>query len=189
MVGELLAKKKNELWEWIKALVVAVLLAAVIRYFFFAPIVVDGLSMMPTLNDQDRMIVNKFSYQIGEPDRFDIIVFHAPENKDYIKRVIGLPGDTVEYKDDILYVNGKAFEEPYLEELKNDEILDGPLTEPFTLKEKIGQETVPEGELFVMGDNRRFSKDSRHIGTVPMEEVLGKTSLVYWPIKEIGMAK
>ena len=189
MVGELLAKKKNELWEWIKALVVAVLLAAVIRYFFFAPIVVDGLSMMPTLNDQDRMIVNKFSYQIGEPDRFDIIVFHAPENKDYIKRVIGLPGDTVEYKDDILYVNGKAFEEPYLEELKNDEILDGPLTEPFTLKEKIGQETVPEGELFVMGDNRRFSKDSRHIGTVPMEEVLGKTSLVYWPIEEIGMAK
>ena len=115
-MGELLAKKKNELWEWIKALVVAVLLAAVIRYFFFAPIVVDGLSMMPTLNDQDRMIVNKFSYQIGEPDRFDIIVFHAPENKDYIKRVIGLPGDTVEYKDDILYVNGKAYEEPYLDE-------------------------------------------------------------------------
>ena len=76
-----------------------------------------------------------------------------------------------------------------MEELKNDEILDGPLTEPFTLKEKIGQETVPEGELFVMGDNRRFSKDSRHIGTVPMEEVLGKTSLVYWPIEEIGIVK
>ena len=73
--------------------------------------------------------------------------------------------------------------------MKKDEILDGPLTEPFTLKEKIGQETVPEGELFVMGDNRRFSKDSRHIGTVPMEEVLGKTSLVYWPIEEIGIAK
>ena len=73
--------------------------------------------------------------------------------------------------------------------IKKDEILDGPLTEPFTLKEKIGQETVPEGELFVMGDNRRFSKDSSHIGTVPMEEVLGKTSLVYWPIEEIGIVK
>ena len=116
--GEILAKKKNELWEWIKALVIAVLLAAVIRYFLFAPIVVDGVSMMPTLHDQDRMIVNKFSYQIGEPNRFDIIVFHAPENKDYIKRVIGLPGDTVEYKDDTLYVNGKAYEEPYLDEYK-----------------------------------------------------------------------
>ena len=67
--------------------------------------------------------------------------------------------------------------------------LDGPLTEPFTLKEKIGQETVPEGNLFVMGDNRSFSKDSRHIGTVPMEEVLGKTSVIYWPIKDIGIAK
>ena len=189
MVGDLLAKKKNELWEWIKALVIAVLLAAVIRYFLFAPIVVDGLSMMPTLHDQDRMIVNKFSYKIDEPERFDIIVFHAPENKDYIKRVIGLPGDTIEYKNDTLYVNGKAYEEPYLDEYKSDETLDGPLTESFTLSEKIGQETVPEGELFVMGDNRRYSKDSRHIGTVPMEKVLGKTSLLYWPIEDAGLVE
>jgi signal peptidase I len=177
-------KKKNELWEWTKALLIAVVLAAVIRYFLFAPIVVDGLSMMPTLHDQDRMIVNKLSYKIGEPERFDIIVFHAPENKDYIKRVIGLPGDTVEYKNDTLYVNGKAYEEPYLEEYKK-QVIDGPLTDPFTLEEKIGRETVPEGHLFVMGDNRRFSKDSRHIGTVPFDEVLGKTSIIYWPIEDI----
>ncbi|WP_338469843.1 signal peptidase I [Niallia sp. XMNu-256] len=183
-----MAKKKNELWEWVKALVVAVVLAAVIRYFFFAPIVVDGLSMAPTLHDQDRMIVNKFSYTVGEPKRFDIIVFHAPENKDYIKRVIGLPGDTIEYKDDVLYVNGEAYEEPYLDKLK-ESTLDGPLTEPFTLTEKIGQATVPEGELFVMGDNRRYSKDSRHIGSVPIEEVLGKTSIIYWPIEDIGLVK
>ncbi len=183
-----MAQKKNELWEWIKALFIAVLLAAGIRYFLFAPIVVDGLSMMPTLHDQDRMIVNKLSYKIGEPERFDIVVFHAPENKDYIKRVIGLPGDHIEYKNDTLYVNGEAYEEPYLEEYKQ-QVIDGPLTEPFTLEEKIGRETVPEGHLFVMGDNRRFSKDSRHIGTVPLEEVLGKTSIVYWPIQDIRIVE
>src|SRR5437763_449971 len=113
-----MTKKKNELWEWTKALLIAVALAAVIRYFLFAPIVVDGLSMMPTLHDQDRMIVNKLSYEIGTPHRFDIIVFHAPEGKDYIKRVIGLPGDRIEYKNDTLYVNGKAYKEPYLDEYK-----------------------------------------------------------------------
>ncbi|PLR97295.1 signal peptidase I [Bacillus sp. T33-2] len=179
-----MAEKKNELWEWTKALAIAVLLAAVIRYFLFAPIVVDGLSMMPTLKDQDRMIVNKLSYKIGEPNRFDIIVFHAPENKDYIKRVIGLPGDSIEYKNDTLYVNGKAYEEPYLEEYKK-QVIDGPLTDPFTLEEKIGRDTVPQGQLFVMGDNRRFSKDSRHIGTIQIDEVLGRTSYVYWPIQEV----
>jgi signal peptidase I len=183
MVGNEMVKKKNEIWEWTKALIIAVALAFVIRSFLFAPIVVDGLSMMPTLHDQDRMIVNKFSYTIDEPNRFDIIVFHAPENKDYIKRIIGLPGDRIEYKDDILYVNGKAYKEPYLDEYKK-QVIDGPLTEPFTLEDKIGRETVPEGQLFVMGDNRRFSKDSRHIGTVSMKEVLGKTSLLYWPIKD-----
>ncbi|MFE8699055.1 signal peptidase I [Cytobacillus sp. FJAT-54145] len=184
-----MTKKKNEFWEWTKALIIAVLLAAVIRYFLFAPIVVDGLSMMPTLHDQDRMIVNKLSYKIGEPERFDIIVFHAPENKDYIKRVIGLPGDRVEYKNDTLYVNGKAYEEPYLDEYKS-QVLDGPLTDSFTLEDTpVAQETVPEGHLFVMGDNRRFSKDSRHIGAVSMKEVLGNTSIIYWPIEDIRMVK
>jgi signal peptidase I len=183
-----MTKNKSELWEWIKALVIAVALAAVIRYFFFAPIVVDGLSMMPTLHDQDRMIVNKLNYKIGEPSRFDIIVFHAPENKDYIKRVIGLPGDSIEYKDDTLYINGKAYEEPYLEEYKK-QVIDGPLTDPFTLEEKIGEKTVPEGHLFVMGDNRRFSKDSRHIGTIPFGKVLGNTSIVYWPLEDFHLVK
>jgi signal peptidase I len=182
-------KKKNELWEWFKALIIAVLLAAIIRYFLFAPIVVDGESMMPTLHDQDRMIVNKLSYKIGEPERFDIIVFHAPENKDYIKRVIGLPGDTIEYKNDTLYVNGKAYEEEYLDKYKQ-QVIDGPLTNSFTLEETpVHSKVVPEGHLFVMGDNRRASKDSRHIGAVPMEKVLGKTSLIYWPVEDIRFIK
>ncbi|MGM0844578.1 MAG: signal peptidase I [Bacillota bacterium] len=183
-----MAKQKNELWEWSKALLIAVGLAALIRYFLFTPIVVDGLSMMPTLHNGDRMIVNKLSYSVGEPDRFDIVVFHAPEQKDYIKRVIGLPGDTVEYKDDVLYINGEAYDEPYLEEYKN-QIDGGILTEDFTLEEKIGQSTVPENTLFVMGDNRRFSKDSRHIGVVAVDEVIGSTSVIYWPIKDIEVIK
>jgi signal peptidase I len=181
-------KEKNEIFEWVKALVIAILLAAIIRYFLFAPILVDGLSMMPTLKDQDRMVVNKIAYKIGEPERFDIVVFHATEEKDYIKRVIGLPGDTIEYKDDTLYVNGTAYEEPYLDDYKK-QVIDGPLTEPFTLEEITGEATVPEGEVFVMGDNRRYSKDSRHIGTVKISEILGKTSLVYWPIEDFGLVE
>jgi signal peptidase I len=185
----MMAKKKNEVWEWTKALIIAVLLAVIIRYFLFAPIVVDGLSMMPTLHDQDRMIVNKIGYTLGKPKRFDIVVFHAPEHKDYIKRVIGLPGDRVEYKDDTLYINGKAYDEPYLDEYKK-QFVDGPLTEPFTLKDTpVGADTVPEGQLFVMGDNRRFSKDSRLIGAIPMEKVLGSTKMVYWPVEDFRIVK
>lgn len=135
--------------------------------------------MMPTLNDGDWMIVNK----MGEPQRFDIVVFHAPEHKDYIKRVIGLPGDTVEYKNDKLYINGKYYKEPYLDKYKAQE--PGPLTPDFTLKDITGKETVPKGEIFVLGDNRLYSKDSRHIGTIKIDEVVGDTSLVFWPLNKM----
>jgi len=174
-------KEKNELWEWIKALLIAFAIAAFIRYFLFTPIVVDGDSMMPTLEHGDRMIVNK----LGAPDRFDIVVFHAPEGKDYIKRVIGVPGDHIEYMDDQLYINGEPYEEPYLEEYKS-QVQDGDLTWDFKLQDLDPNLTeIPEGHYFVMGDNRRFSKDSRHIGIVNEEEIIGKTSIVFWPISEI----
>ncbi|EMR07538.1 Signal peptidase IB [Bhargavaea cecembensis DSE10] len=181
-------KKKNELWEWTKVLLIAFGLAAIIRYFLFTPIVVDGESMMPTLEDGDKMIVNKIGYTIGEPERFDIVVFHAPEQKDYIKRVIGLPGDHIEYRDDQLFINGEAYDEPYLDEYK-EAVTDGTLTEDFTLEDKIQRETVPEGHVFVMGDNRRFSKDSRHIGVIPFDEIIGSTSLIFWPMEDIGFVK
>ena len=172
---------KNEIWEWMKALFIAILLAFIIRTFFFTPIVVDGASMEPTLQDRDRMVVTK----IGEPNRFDIIIFHATENQDYIKRVIGLPGDRIEYKDDVLYINGKPYDEPYLDKSKQ-EVLDGPLTGSFTLRETpVGSDVVPEGHLFVMGDNRRNSKDSRHIGAIPIEKVVGTTNIVFYPIEKI----
>ncbi|NSL51203.1 signal peptidase I [Calidifontibacillus erzurumensis] len=182
-----MSQKNNEVWEWIKALIIAVLLAGGIRLFLFAPIVVDGESMMPTLEDHYRMIVNKIGYKIGEPERFDIIVFHATEDRDYIKRVIGLPGEHVAYKDDVLYINGKPVEEPFLEEAKKK--ADGPLTYDFTLEEVTGLDRVPEGHLFVLGDNRRFSKDSRIIGTISMDQVLGKTNIVYWPPSDFKIIK
>lgn len=182
-------KEKNELWEWIKALVIAFVIAVLIRYILFTPIVVDGDSMMPTLKDGDRMIVNKIGYTIGEPDRFDIVVFHAPEGKDYIKRVIGLPGDTIEYKDDQLYINGKAYEEPYLDEYKS-QITEGTLTQDFTLQEiDPTLDVIPEGYVFVMGDNRRYSKDSRHIGIVSEDKLIGDTNVIFWPISEMQIVK
>lgn len=178
-------KEKNELWEWMKALLIAFAIAACIRYFLFTPIVVDGDSMMPTLVDGDRMIVNKIGYTIGEPERFDIVVFHAPEGKDYIKRVIGLPGDTIEYIDDQLYINGEAYAEPYLDQYKA-EITDGSLTGDFTLQDiEPTIDVIPEGHVFVMGDNRRYSKDSRHIGIVNQKKIIGDTSIVFWPLSEI----
>lgn len=177
--------KKSETYEWIKSVVVALILAVIIRSFFFTPIVVDGASMNPTLQDQDRMIVTR----IGEPKRFDIVVFHAPDGKNYIKRVIGLPGDRIEYENDILYINGKAYDEPYLKSYK-ERISQGTLTESFTLKETVvGRETVPKGHLFVLGDNRRHSNDSRHIGAIPLEKVIGTTNIVYYPINKIKIIK
>ncbi|MBU8907033.1 signal peptidase I [Desertibacillus haloalkaliphilus] len=184
-----MAKGKSEWFEWTKALVVALLLAVVIRYFLFAPIIVEGQSMMPTLQDQDRLIVNKIGYRISDPSRFDVVVFHATADKDYIKRVIGLPGDSIAYEDDILYINGEPVEEPYLDALKADLDGEGLLTQNFTLEEVTGEEVVPEGHVFVLGDNRRHSKDSRNIGTIPYDEVVGKANLVFWPMSEIRIAR
>jgi signal peptidase I len=176
-------KEKNVFWEWIPTILIAVSLAFVFRNFLFSPIVVQGSSMMPTLHNQEHMIVKK----VGEPKRFDIIVFHATEDKDFIKRVIGLPGDRIEYKDDILYVNGKAMDEPYLDKYKKA-VANGPLTESFKLEDTaVGMETVPEGCLFVMGDNRRESADSRVIGAVPLEKVVGTTNFVFWPVSDMGL--
>jgi len=156
-----MVKMKEEAWEWMKTFLITIVIVFIVRTFFFTPIDVEGASMEPTLQDQERMLVTK----IGEPKRFDIVVFHATENEDYIKRVIGLPGDRIEYIDDTLYINGKPYEEPYLDEYKK-KLIDGPLTNSFTLEETpVKSKIVPKGHLFVMGDNRRISKDSRHIGT------------------------
>lgn len=182
-------KEKNELWEWTKALIIAFALAAFIRYVLFTPIVVDGESMMPTLHSGDRMVVNKVSYKISDIHHSDIVVFHAPEKRDYIKRVIGLPGDTIEYKNDVLYRNGKVIDEPYLQQFKKAIQDGGTLTEDFQLQDYVQKDRVPEGYVFVMGDNRRNSKDSRHIGLIPENKIIGKASIVFWPLDQFGLVK
>lgn len=161
----------REIWEWIKAIVFAVSMALIIRLVLFTPIVVDGESMLPTLQDGERLIVNKVVYLLGEPERGDIVVFHASPGKDWIKRVIGEPGDLIEVHDGQLYINGELFSEPYLDQETTYRM------ENFRVR-------VPENELFVMGDNRANSRDSRSIGTIPIESVVGRAEFVFWPIKE-----
>ncbi|MBF2378439.1 type I signal peptidase SipX [Listeria welshimeri] len=165
---------------WIKIIIIALVLAFGIRYFLISPVTVNGASMNPTLHDGEHLFINK----VSDPKRYDIIVFPAPdeENAEYIKRVIGLPGDKVEYKEDQLYINDKKYDEPYLDSEK-DALKSGYLTtdangDPnFTMAEIKGSNgslIVPEGQLFVLGDNRQVSKDSRYIGFISQESVLGK---------------
>lgn len=173
--------------ETLRTVLYFVILAAILiglRVFVFTPVNVKGDSMDPTLADGERTIALKNS----EIKRFDIVTFPAPDEpgQTYIKRVIGLPGDTVEYKDDTLYINGKKYAEPYLNQYKN-ELTDGlPLTNEFTLKEVTGKAKVPKGELFVLGDNRRISKDSRMIGMIKEKKISGDVKFVLWPLDRFG---
>ncbi|WP_280738719.1 MULTISPECIES: signal peptidase I [unclassified Enterococcus] len=184
---------------WVCLLLTIVLL----RKFVFSSIEVRGESMHPTMVDGERVIALK----ISDIDRFDIVTFPAPDakEKNYVKRVIGLPGDTVEYREDILYINGEAVEEPYLDESKAA-LTDGePLTTDFTfnlLSEGYavapnsglytnttfsGVTEVPEGKVFVLGDNRRNSKDSRMIGFIDEADIIGDVKFVFWPLNRFGL--
>ena len=132
---------------------------------------VYNVSMQPTLYEGNLLVVNKLAYKLGEPKRGDIIIFHyqGTLTEDYIKRVIGLPGDTIDIGGGIVRVNGQAITEPYIAELPG-----------YT-----GTWKVPEGELFVLGDNRNRSSDSHDWGFVKQEWVVGKAILVYWPLDDI----
>lgn len=175
----------KEIWDWTKAIGIAVILALLIRTFVFAPTIVDGESMMSTLKNHERLIVNKFIYRFSQPKRGDIIIFHAVEKKDFIKRVIGVAGDRIEMKNDTLYINGKVVEEPYLKENKErwHEVNPAPFTEDFVV------DSVPEGTVYVLGDNRRNSTDSRIIGPVPLDQIVGRADLSFWPIQNMRLLK
>ena len=138
-----------------------------------ARIRVDSYSMEPTLYKGDFVIVNKISYKLGSPGRGDVIVFHFPPNPEeqYIKRVIGLPGDQIHIADGRVYINGEMLAEPYLHVSTN----------------RGGDWKVPTDSLFVMGDNRNNSSDSRSWGMVPFDNIVGKAAVIYWPPDQWGL--
>ncbi|GAB3060370.1 signal peptidase I [Virgibacillus ainsalahensis] len=175
--------KKRNYRRIISVILVGIVLALVFRSTLFASYVVDGESMEPTLYDGNLLMVNKVIYDMKDVDRFEVIVFHANEKEDYVKRVIGLPGDEIEFKDDRLYVNGEYIEEEYLEPFAKASD-SRPFTENFTLTEVTGKQKVPEGKLFVMGDNRDDSLDSRSFGFVSTEQLVGKVGIKYWPLSQ-----
>ncbi|HWL23513.1 MAG TPA: signal peptidase I [Ureibacillus sp.] len=174
---------KKELFSWVFAIIFGVIVAFVCREYIFSPVVVKGASMIPTYEDKDVIIVSKMS----NIDRFDQVVFKAPyEDEFYIKRVIGLPGDTIEMKDDVLIVNGKKYDEPYVNRA-GENPLQNRITENFTLEELTGEKTVPEGFIFVLGDNRLKSADSRHYGLIPIDSILGESKLRIFPFQNIKL--
>ena len=138
--------------------------------------IVIGSSMEPDLHDGQRLIVNKVAYYFGKPQRGDIVVFRLPTNPNsipFIKRVIGLPGETIEIKAGVVYINGSPLNEPYIKEAAN-----------YT----IPKEKIPAGSYFVLGDNRNNTSDSHIWGTVPRENVMGKATLSIWPPGRWGAA-
>ncbi len=161
----------EEARDWVISIGVAVVLAFLIRTFIVELYIVDGPSMRPTLESQERLVVNKFIYRLRPPEHGEILVFRYPRDpsRDFIKRVIAVPGDSIEIRDQRVFLNDQLLSEPY--------ILDKTLsTYPKTV--------VPEGTVFVMGDNRNNSEDSRFVdvGFVPYDLIKGKALLVFWPV-------
>jgi signal peptidase I len=156
------------LWEIVQTLIMAVVL-----YFLIDTVVgrvrVENISMQPTLHEGEFILVNKLAYRLGSVERGDIVIFHHDATDDYIKRVIGLPGDKVEVRGEQVYINGHMLSEKYIA-----------ASPRYT-----GAWEVPEGQLFVLGDNRNQSFDSHNWGFVPLDRVVGRALVVYWPLKDI----
>jgi signal peptidase I len=167
--------------EILESFVIAVVIVfLVVRPFVAQAFYIPSRSMAPTLNVSDRIIVNKFAYRLGEPVRHDVVVFRAPkeasrgineEEKDFVKRVIGLPGDVIEVHGGTTYINGKP----------------DPLScLPEPVHYDLPPTTVPEGKLFVLGDNRNHSNDSHAWGVLDRELIIGKAEFVFWPLARVG---
>ena len=167
---------KQEIFEWVMVFVVAAALAFVVRTFIFEPVRVDGSSMLNTLTDGDFMIATKYDYLAGDPERFDVVICDYPNTSDgkyRVKRVIGLPGDTVELVAGELYINGEHIEQDF--DMTDNQAYFGPYV-------------VPEDHYFVMGDNRNNSKDSRSsmVGALPRSMIRGHVRLVVFPFGHAG---
>jgi len=153
--------------ELLETVLLALVIFAALR-FFVQNFRIEGQSMEPTLHDGQFLIVDKISYRLGAVKRGDIVIFNAPPapDKDFVKRVIGLPGETVEVRLGIVYVNDQPLDEPYI---------------VYANQRSWGPRRVGEGEYLVLGDNRPSSNDSRQWGMLPAEEIIGKALLCYWP--------
>ncbi|WP_087071264.1 signal peptidase I [Paenibacillus bovis] len=177
-------KKKSEAKEWIKAIVVALLLVIVIRWFLFEPFIVDGPSMQPNFHTGERVIVNKILYDVRDPKPGEVVVLKVPsQHRDFIKRVIAVGGDTVKVEGDTLTVNGKVMSEPYIQAAIDNAHAQG---SDYNINnfptEQLPDGKVPQGYVFVMGDNRSNSQDSRMIGYVPLGDIIGRADVIFWPL-------
>jgi signal peptidase I len=172
-----MSKRNKSILEWVLVLGVALGVALVLRAFVVQTFYIPSPSMVPTLQVDDRVIVNKLSYRLHPVHRKDLVVFTTPPTvdkkfKDLVKRVIGLPGDRIEGRDGKVYINGQPLNEPYL--------ADGTITRDF------GPFAVPAGQYYVMGDNRGNSEDSRVFGPIPKSTIVGRAFLRIWPLNRFG---
>jgi len=165
---------------WLRDLALSVVFAVFLIVFLYQPVKVEGTSMMPSLTNQERIFINKFTYKLGsgQIDRGDTVVFLFPEDKSksYIKRVIGVPGDRIRIDEGQVFVNGKPLDEPYVPEDYRDRM---------SKEERV----VPLDNYFVLGDHRNSSNDSRAWGYVPKNLIYGKAVFVYWPLEKMGRVR
>ena len=174
----------SQMWKnaahWIKDLTLSALIALVVILFLYQPVKVEGTSMMPGLQDNERVFINKFLYRfgLGAVERGDTVVFWFPGDptKSFIKRIIGLPGDTVEVRAGQVYLNGRQLAEPYVPDEYRDRI-------------SVASQRVPDGHFFVLGDHRSSSNDSRNWGPVPRDAIYGKAVFAYWPLSCLGVVR
>lgn len=174
--------------EWVLVIVGAILLALVVKVFLLQAFYIPSLSMSPTLRVGDRVLVNKLSYRLHDVNRGDVIVFERPASEtsstipDLIKRVVGLPGESISFIDGAVYVDGKRLDESYLS--------DGTVTSSANAPNKCTAEApcvVPSGQIWVMGDNRSDSKDSRYFGSIDESTIVGRAFVTVWPLGRFGL--
>jgi len=163
---------------WVRDLLISAAVSILIILFLYQPVRVEGTSMLPRLEDHDRLFINKFVYHITSIERGDVVVFHYPRDpeKSYIKRVIALPGDKLRIDHGQVWVNGKSLAENYVPDMYRDT-----RSYPDTV--------IPDDCYFVMGDHRSISSDSREFGAVERDLIYGKAAFVYWPARDVGEVK
>jgi signal peptidase I len=170
--------KQNSIGLWLRDLLISAGISVLIITFLYQPVRVEGTSMLPRLEDHDRLFINKFVYHIESIQRGDVVVFHYPRDpeKSYIKRVIGLPGDRIWIDRGRVWVNGVPLYEGYVPERYRD-------------TRSMAEMVIPDDSYFMMGDHRSISSDSREFGPVERDLIYGKAVFVYWPARDAGVVR